>query len=76
MKKGFTIIELMIVSAIIGILAAIIIPNVINIKNRNNDSADIVIIDKKTAEPFPEKKAVEEAVDAYDYNQWKQESKY
>jgi type IV pilus assembly protein PilA len=76
MKKGFTIIELMIVSAIIGILAAIIIPNVIAIKNRNNDSADIVIIDKKTAEPFPEKKAVEEAVDAYDYNQWKQESKY
>jgi prepilin-type N-terminal cleavage/methylation domain-containing protein len=46
MKKGFTLIELMIVIAIIMMLAAIIIPNVINYTNRGNGSNDIVIIDK------------------------------
>lgn len=39
MKKGFTIVELVIVIAVIGILAAVLIPTFSGVMNRANDSA-------------------------------------
>ena len=39
-KKGFTIIELVIVIAVIGILTAVLVPTFINLTNRANEAAD------------------------------------
>ena len=39
-KKGFTIIELVIVIAVIGILTAILVPTFINLTNKANEAAD------------------------------------
>ncbi len=40
-KKGFTIVELVIVIAVIAILAAVLIPTFINLTKKANESADI-----------------------------------
>ena len=39
-KKGFTIVELVIVIAVIGVLAAVLIPTFINLNNKANKAAD------------------------------------
>lgn len=40
-KKGFTIVELVIVIAVIAILAAVLIPNLSRLVTKANDSADM-----------------------------------
>ena len=40
-KKGFTIVELVIVIAVIAILAAVLIPTFVGLVNKANQSADI-----------------------------------
>ena len=39
-KKGFTIIELVIVIAVVGVLTAILVPTFINLTNRANEASD------------------------------------
>ena len=39
-RKGFTIVELVIVIAVIAILAAVLIPNISNLVKKANASAD------------------------------------
>jgi len=43
-KKGFTIVELVIVIAVIGILAAILIPTFIGLTNRANEASDNALV--------------------------------
>ena len=43
-KKGFTIIELVIVIAVIGILAAVLIPTFVNLTNKANEASDNALI--------------------------------
>ena len=38
-KKGFTIVELVIVIAVIGVLAAILIPTFVNLNSKASDAA-------------------------------------
>ena len=66
MKKGFTLIELMIVISIITILAVLVIPNVIAYRERATSSPDMVIIEKKTVEHSTENPTVEKAKESYD----------
>ena len=40
-KKGFTIVELVIVIAVIAILAAVLIPNISRLVKKANESSDI-----------------------------------
>ncbi len=43
-KKGFTIIELVIVIAVIGILAAVLIPTFVNLTNKANEASDNALV--------------------------------
>ncbi len=43
-KKGFTVVELVIVIAVIAILAAVLIPTFINLVNKANVSADVQLV--------------------------------
>lgn len=38
-KKGFTLVEIMIVTAVIGMLTAVAVPNVLRVRQNSNDSA-------------------------------------
>jgi prepilin-type N-terminal cleavage/methylation domain-containing protein len=54
MKKGFTLVELMIVISVMGLIAAIAVPFLVNVKQGNNVDSDgnniIVKVDAKEAE--------------------------
>ena len=43
-KKGFTVVELVIVIAVVAILAAVLIPTFINLMQTANESADIQLV--------------------------------
>ena len=43
-KKGFTIVELVIVVAVIGILAAVLIPTFVNLTNKANETSDDALV--------------------------------
>ena len=43
-KKGFTIVELVIVIAVIGILAAILVPTFVSLTNRANEASDNALV--------------------------------
>lgn len=58
-NKGFTLIELLIVIAIVMILAAIVIPNAINIMSKGNDSGGTEI-QYQTQEQELQEKPIEE----------------
>ena len=62
LKKGFTIVELVIVIAVIAILAAILIPTFTNVVNKAKDSA--IQVELKSAIT----QYISEAADDYNYN--------
>ena len=77
-KKGFTIVELVIVIAVIGILAAVLIPTFVSLTNKANQAADQSLVKNlntalATQEGLPEDKknnTLHDAVldlDAYGY---------
>ncbi len=43
-KKGFTIVELVIVVAVVGILTAVLVPTFVNLVNKANQSADEALV--------------------------------
>lgn len=43
-RKGFTIVELVIVIAVIAILAAVLIPTFVSLVNKANNSADVQMV--------------------------------
>ena len=70
-KKGFTIIELVIVIAVIGILTAVLVPTFINLTAKANEAADDSLVKNlntalKMEEQTPGKKKNETLQDAVD----------